>query len=123
MQRHGRRDDHGQATVELALVLPVLVVMAMLLVEVGTTARTAVLVHHSAREGVRAAAVGGSMRRVEDAVFGSSGLSPADTEVERVVVDRRVTVTVVHLARTDAPLVGPLVPDVRLVASASMFLE
>jgi len=115
--------DDGQATVELALVLPILVVLALLLVEVGTVARTAVLVHHSAREGVRVAAVGGSIRRVEEAVYGSSGLSPADTEVERVVADRWVTVTVIHLVRTEAPLIGPLLPDVVLDAEASMFLE
>ena len=59
-RRAGRRDDRGQATVEVALMLPVLVILAMALVQVGLVARTTVLVHHAAREGARAAAVGGS---------------------------------------------------------------
>ncbi len=123
LARQVRRDDRGQATVELALILPVLIVLAMVIVEVGTVARTAVLVQHAAREGVRVAAVGGSSRRVEDAVIGSAGLNPLDTEVERVVEGDRVTVTVHHLARTDTPLIGPVLPDVVLTASAVMFLE
>lgn len=122
-RRAGRRDDRGQATVEVALMLPVLVILAMALVQVGLVARTTVLVHHAAREGARAAAVGGSMREVEDAVIGSSGLLLPDTEVERVVVGDRVTVTVRHLARTDAPLIGPILPDVVLSATVSMRRE
>jgi len=117
------RDDRGQATVELALVLPVLIVLAMVLVEVGSVARTAVLVQHAAREGARVAAVGGSGRRVEDAVIGSAGLNPLDTDVDRVVDGDTVTVTVRHVARTDTPLIGSVLPDVVLTASATMFLE
>jgi hypothetical protein len=121
--RSGRREDLGQATVELALVLPVLVVLAMALVQVGLVARTTVLVHHAAREGARVAAVGGTMREVEDAVIGSSGLLLPDTDVVRIVEGEVVTVTVRHLARTDAPLVGPLLPDVVLSATVSMRRE
>ena len=122
-RRVGRREDLGQATVELALVLPVLVVLAMALVQVGLVARTTVLVQHAAREGARVAAVGGSIREVEDAVIGSSGLLLPDTDVERIVEGDLVTVTVRHLARTDAPLVGPLLPDVVLSATVSMRRE
>jgi hypothetical protein len=121
--RSGRREDLGQATVELALVFPVLVVLAMALVQVGLVARTTVLVHHAAREGARVAAVGGTMREVEDAVIGSSGLLLPDTDVVRIVEGEVVTVTVRHLARTDAPLVGPLLPDVVLSATVSMRRE
>tara|TARA_B110000438_G_scaffold97351_2_gene96425 strand:- start:17 stop:430 length:414 start_codon:yes stop_codon:yes gene_type:complete len=103
--------------------LPVLVILAMALVQVGLVARTTVLVHHAAREGARDAAVGGSMREVEDAVIGSSGLLLPDTEVERVVAGDRVTVTVRHLARTDTPLIGPILPDVVLSATVSMRRE
>jgi hypothetical protein len=60
---------------------------------------------------------------VEDAVIGSSGLLLSDTDVERIVEGDLVTVTVRHLARTDAPLVGPLLPDVVLSATVSMRRE
>jgi len=60
---------------------------------------------------------------VEDAVIGSAGLNPLDTDVDRVVDGDTVTVTVRHVARTGTPLIGYVLPDVVLTASASMFLE
>ena len=97
MRRRANRPDEGQATVELALVLPVVVVLALGLVQVGLVVRSAVLVQHSAREGVRVAATGGSTREV--------------------------TVKVVHVARTEVPLVGPLLPEVTLTATVTMRRE
>ena len=73
--RRRLRDERGQATVELVLVVPVLVVLALFLVQVGLVVRSLVLVHHAAREGVRVAAVGGDLERVRQAVVGSSGLA------------------------------------------------
>ncbi len=107
----------------MALVLPVVVVLALALVQVGFVVRAAVLVQHAAREGVRVAAVGGSQRQVEDAVIGSSGLSPRDSDVRRTTDGERVTVEVTHLARTEVPLVGPLLPDITLSSSVTMRRE
>ena len=64
--------------------------------------------------------VDGSTRQVEYAVVGSSGLRFPGIDVERVVLGEAVTVTVLHLARTDVPLVGMLLPDVVLSATVSM---
>ncbi len=47
----------GQATVELVLVLPVVVLALLLVIQVGLIARAQVLVVNAAREGARAAAV------------------------------------------------------------------
>lgn len=52
----GRR-HRGQASVELALVLPLLLGLVLLLGEVGLVVKDYVLVAHAAREGVRAATV------------------------------------------------------------------
>jgi len=123
VRRRTHRSDGGQATVELALVLPVVVVLALGLIQVGLVVRSAVLVQHSAREGVRVAATGGSTREVEDAVIGSSGLSPRDSQVTRSIDGDRVTVQVVHVARTEVPLVGPLLPEVTLTATVTMRRE
>lgn len=51
------RGDRGQATVELALVLPVLVLMLAGIVWVGQLMATQVQLEHAAREGARAAAI------------------------------------------------------------------
>ncbi len=52
-----RRNDRGQATVEFALVLPLLVVCIAGLVWVGQVVTLQVRLEHAAREGARAAAV------------------------------------------------------------------
>src|SRR4051794_19950096 len=53
--RRGR--DRGQSTVELALVLPAVLVLALALVQIGLVVRDQVRVTHAAREAARAAAV------------------------------------------------------------------
>ena len=52
-----RRRDSGQATVELALVLPLVALLLVALVQAAVVARDQLLVTHAAREAVRAAAV------------------------------------------------------------------
>ena len=81
------------------------------------------LAQQSAREGVRVAATGGSTRQVKDAVIGSSGLSLRDSQITRSVDGDRVTVKVVHMARTEVPLVGPLLPEVTLSAAVTIRRE
>ena len=54
MRRRG--GDRGQASVEFALVLPLLVVGAALLLHLGLSIRTQLQLEHLAREGARAAA-------------------------------------------------------------------
>ena len=98
-----------------------LVVLA--LAQVGFVVRSAILVQHAAREGVRAAAVGGTDGQVEDAVIGSSGLSPRDTDIRRTSDGDRVTVRITHLVRTEVPLVGPLLRDMTLTATVTMRRE
>ena len=56
----------------------------------------------------------GAHLRIESEVAG---------HVATVVAGGRVTVTVSFVDRTDAPLVGWLLPDVTLTASATMLLE
>ena len=115
--------SRGQATVELALLLPVIAVVALAVVQVGLVVHARVMVTHAAREGVRVAAVGGSDADVAQAVAIAGGLSPGRVVVE---VDRtagRAIVRVDYLAETDVPLVGSFVDAVRLTASATMRLE
>jgi Flp pilus assembly protein TadG len=120
--RFTARSDRGQATVELALVLPVLVLFLLALVQTALVARDEILVQDSARAAAREASVDAGVQRVRDAARRS--LDGVDVEVRRVGgVGDPVVVTVHYRDHTNLPLVGPLFPDVVLHATATMEAE
>lgn len=126
MTRAGER-DRGQATVEFAIVLPVIALLLLLVIQVALVVREHLLVIHSAREAVRAAAVASSDREAA-ARFGATHAGPLDAdrlavEVHTVEVDSRVAVEVTYTSRTDLPVVGLVLPDVTLSSSATMRIE
>ncbi|MDH7480265.1 MAG: TadE/TadG family type IV pilus assembly protein, partial [Syntrophomonadaceae bacterium] len=67
------RGESGQTLVELALLLPVLLLLLLGVVEFGRILMTYLMISHSSREGARLAAVGGSdsavVQRVQDQAF------------------------------------------------------
>lgn len=114
-----RARDGGQATVELALVLPLVAMLALGLAQVAVIAAEQLAVLHAARDAARAASVdadaaGAAHRAAHEA----TALRPL--AVSTSVAGDLVTVTVSHRAATDLPLVGPLLPDVVLSADVSM---
>ena len=123
-----RRDEQGQAATELALVLPLLVLLLLAVVQVTLVARDQVLVVHAAREAAREAAVDPRPAAVRRAArrAGGSGLKP-----ERLGTDTRQTggapvtviVRVAYRAPTDVALIGPLLPDIEVRAKAAMRRE
>ena len=116
------RTDLGQATVELALVLPVLVLFLLALVQTALVARDAVLVQDAARAAVREASVDAGAGRVRDAARRTLG--GVEVEVRRSGgVGDPVEVRVRYREHTNLPLVGPLFPDVTLRAHATMRAE
>ncbi len=120
------RGDEGQAAVELALVLPVLAVLALALVQVALVVRDQVRVTFGAREGARQAAVSPAAGDVRRAVVASSGLDDGRLDVQvtgRGAAGSRVTVRVRYAAATDLPLVGALLGDVSLEGVAAMRVE
>lgn len=119
-------NDRGQSTVELALILPVVVMLALAVVQVGLVVRDQIRVVHAAREGARAAAVSAEAHVADAAVERNGGLSGDRVSVStsgRGGVGTDVTVVVEYRARTDLPLVGPLLPDLVLTAAATMRVE
>ena len=133
MGRLDGRTQRGQATVELALTLPVVILALLLVVQVGLVARSQVLVVHAAREGARAAAVGGSSSTVRAAAASSPGLDARHMRVD-VDVDVGVAgggiaggalarVEVRYRAPTDVPLVGALLGEPELTAEVAMRVE
>jgi Flp pilus assembly protein TadG len=120
------RGSRGQATVEVALVLPLVVIFALAVIQVGVLVHDQLLVTAAAREGVRAAAVSTADADARRAAGAIGGLAEDRLSVE-VARDpgegRLVTVRVSYAARTDVPIVGVLISDVSLFATAVMRSE
>lgn len=108
-----RDQERGQASVELALVLPLIALLALAILQTALVARDAVLLSHAAREAARAAAIepgsgGAAARR-------ASGLHADHLKViEHKQGDHLLRVEVDYRSATDLPVIGGLVPDVRL---------
>ena len=124
MRRTSR--DAGQASVEVALLLPFVVLLLLLILQVGLVGRDVVRVTHASREAARAAATDANPAAALEAAIASSGLDPSRLEVivrGRGQPGSRVTVTVVYRAPTSVPLVGSLVGDRSLRSTVSMRVE
>lgn len=122
--RSGRRDT-GQAAVELALCLPLVMLLLLGVVQVAMVVRGELLVQHAAREGARAASVSAtpapSAARAVEAALGTAGMDADGAST--AVAGGQVRVTVRATTRTDVPLVGALVGDVSHRAAVAMVLE
>lgn len=67
------RNDRGQATLEAALAMPIVLLALLLIVQVGIVVRDALALDQAAREGVRAMAVSASPDDARDAVGRAAG--------------------------------------------------
>jgi Flp pilus assembly protein TadG len=117
--RHHARPDDGQAAVELALVLPGVVLLLLALVQFALVARDELLVVHAAREAARAASVGASGTAAASRVLPGSRVNVSGG----ARVGDLVVAVVSYRSVTDLPLIGPLVPDPWLHATVSMRTE
>jgi hypothetical protein len=117
------RGDGGQATVELALVLPLVCLLLLAVVQVGVIVHTQLVVVHAAREGARAAAVDPHPAAAELAVVVGAPLDRNGlTVLERDLGDR-VEVQVRYRLTADVPLIGALIGHIDLSARAVMRRE
>lgn len=114
--------DRGQATVEFALILPVLVLAVLAVIQVALVVRDHVALVHAAREAARAASVDPDPSRAVRAAHRTLPQSKVDVGA-RPRVGEPITVTVTYTSHTDLPLVGPLFPDPTLTSSVSMRVE
>jgi Flp pilus assembly protein TadG len=118
--------DGAQATVEAALVLPFVALLALVIVQVGLLVQDQILVTHAAREAARAAAVDSDPNAPTAAAAEATKLDANRLTVSvdgRAGRGSRVHVTVHYHAPTDVPLVGSLLGDVDLTADATMRVE
>jgi Flp pilus assembly protein TadG len=111
VERRSRLRDRegGTAAVEFALVLPLVLVIALALVQVGLLVRDRLLVESAARAGARTAALQPDDAAVRSAVASSApDLDPAGLDVTVVragVQGDPVTVTVAYGSAVRIPLI------------------
>ena len=111
---------------ELALILPILLMLLLALVQAALIVRDQVLVVHAAREAARQAAVDPDPDAPRRAALASSGLGPDRLELTvtgREGAGSRVRVDVRYRVPTDVPIVGAAVGDLALDGAATMRVE
>lgn len=118
--------QRGQTTVELALCLPVLVMLVAALVEIGLLVGDQARLWHAAREAARVAVVDPDTADVKSAAE-RGGLHPIEIELHPQapyrVQGRPLTVSVRYRPPGRVPLLGELLRTVELQAGATMRIE
>lgn len=124
------RED-GQAAVETALTLPIVLIALLLIVQVGIVVRDALALAQAAREGARAAAVTADDADARAAIVRAAGpldaeridvsISPAEGQRAR---GDAVTVSLAYVEQLSIPVVSRIVAlDLPLSATATTQLE
>jgi len=122
------REQRGSSAVELALLLPIALLLLLAFVQVGVLATDQLLLTQASRAGAREAAVQPSEEAVTDAVRAAA----AGLDGDRIVVDvawsgergSPVTVSLAYDVTMASALAGWLLPEsVTLRASATMRQE
>lgn len=113
----------GQATVELALALPLLLALTVVVVHVGLLVRAQVLVVHAAREAARAAAVDPRPETARAAAAAVPGLDPNRLVVTTRRDGRHVTVLVSYQAVSNVRFLGRKLPEIALKEQVTGYAE
>ncbi len=118
---HGRR-DRGQAAVEFAIALPLVVMLLLGVIQVAVVVRDQIAVEFAAREGARAASVAASpATAAQSAATRATELTPI--RVTTTATHDRVVVNVDFTTRSRLPLLGLVIGDVEVSASVAMMRE
>ncbi|MHB1419234.1 MAG: TadE family protein [Bacillota bacterium] len=114
-------NEKGQAMVELAMILPVLIILLFGVIEFGRIFQAYLTVTYAAREGARAGAIGNSDTQVVEVV--SSASIGLDTSLLAVDISptgirepgEALTVSVIYPVTVKAPFLEAVFPDPLLV--------
>ncbi|MEO5974296.1 MAG: TadE family protein [Ilumatobacteraceae bacterium] len=121
-RRTHRGPDRGQATVELAIVLPFIVLLAAALIQCGLIVVDQLAVWTAARSAARAAAISSdpllaAQRAANDAV----GIRPLHVTISST--DDVVSAHVMYIDHTNLPIIGLFFPEISLQATVAMWRE
>lgn len=117
-----RSGDRGQAAVEFALTIPVLVIALLGSIQVFVLLVDRIHLVHVTRDATRAASIADDPERAVDQVIERSFPGRDVT----ATVERRgdvMTVQVILRNRTEVPVIGRFIPDVEQHESLSMLSE
>ena len=131
MLKKFRQGEHGQALVEMALVLPIFLLLLFGVMEMGRVGYAYITVSNAARAGVRTATVGGTDLEIREAILNASPsldsaklsiqISPDESHRES---GQGVTVQVSYPVQLIIPVISNLVSNPVIVGSTlSMRLE
>ena len=107
--KHKIRHDRGAALVEMAIILPILILLLMGIVEFGRAYNAKITLTHATREGVRVLAIFGDAVAAEDAVVAASAsLDPSLLSVSTTACNtgEPTSVTANYPFSYDIPLFG-----------------
>lgn len=114
--------DNGQATVEFALVLPMVIASLLLMVQVLLVVLSQLSLQHEARIAVRAAAIATDpTSAARAAVRNNDPQSPSSIIVE--TTEGVVTVFLTRQVPIAVPILGRLWPDIEISVDLTMALE
>lgn len=117
------RPEHGQAAVELALVVPLLLALLVVLAHVGLVVRDRVLVVHAAREAARAVAVDPQAEVARRAARATKGLDPRRLDVTTRREGATMTVVVSYRAVTNVRFLGRKLPEISVKEQVTAYVE
>ena len=123
--------DSGQATVEFALILPMIVMLLTIIVQFGLIVRDQLAVIHAAREGARAGSIDDTGRptaAATDVAIHNSRLHASRLAVTANIGSaglpgQVITVTVTYRSPIIVPFARRVLPERTVRASVSMMLE
>ena len=120
--------EEGQALVEFAIVLPILLLAMLLVVTVGEIARDRIVLEHAASEGARNGSLNNDDLQIRQAVAATvRPLDPARVTVtiepDRAVRTRRSLLTVRLAYREPLALAFVGMPDLVVRSSATRMIE
>lgn len=120
--QHRKCSENGQATVELAVVLPFIVLLAAALIQCGLVVANQLAVWTAARNAARAAAIS-SDPQLSAQKSASDATSLRPLQVILTTIDDVIFAHVVYVDRTDLPFIGLLFPNITLEATVAMQRE
>lgn len=119
-----RRGDRGQATVEWAILFPLVVMAALLVLQVALVGRERVLLVHKCRAAARVTAVQPVVAEAQAAADAAGGGAAAMIEfVGGVAPGQIATVACTETVDTDVPIIGELIPSVSFEERLSVYVE
>ena len=126
-----RREQHGQALVEMALVIPLFFLLLFGVIEMGRIGHAYITVSSAARAGARLATIGGTDLEIREAVLNAAptlNSSALTVEITPNQLNRQsgqgVTVQVMYPVQLIIPIISNVIPNPVVVNSTlNMRLE